>query len=57
MERNLTSDDIDEIIPAACEGKIDTLFADCDAEVFGRFNPAKKSVEVVDNRDPAVRSC
>ena len=42
-DRILASEDIDEILPAACEGKIDTLFVNCDAEVFGRFNSNRQN--------------
>ena len=52
-DRVLASEDIDEILPASHEGKIDTLFVNCDAEVFGRFNSDNKTIEVVDSRDPA----
>jgi hypothetical protein len=51
--RILASEDIDEILPAAYDGKIDTLFVNGDAEVFGRFNPDNKTIEVIDSREPA----
>jgi hypothetical protein len=52
-DRILASEDIDEILPAAYDGKIDTLFVNADAEVFGCFNSKDNSIEVVDSRDPA----
>jgi hypothetical protein len=51
--RNLTSEDIEEFLPAAYDGKIDTLFVNADAEVFGCFNSKDGSIEFVDSRDPA----
>lgn len=52
-DRILASEDIDEILPAAYEGRIDTLFVNGDAEVFGRFNSKNETIEVVDSREPA----
>jgi hypothetical protein len=52
-DRTLASEDINEILPAAYEGKIDTLFVNCDAEVFGRYISDHKTIEVVESRDPA----
>jgi hypothetical protein len=54
VDRHLASDDIEEILPAAHESKIDTLFVDRSAEIFGRFDPAKKTIDIVSERDPAL---
>jgi hypothetical protein len=53
VDRTLVSDDAHAIIAAACDGKIDTLLMDCSAEAFGRFDPVRKSIDVVDQRTPA----
>jgi hypothetical protein len=50
----LASDDIEEIIPAAHEGRIDLLLVDYRAEKFGRFDANTKCVEFTDQRDPAL---
>jgi hypothetical protein len=52
VERILTSDDVEEIVSAAYEGKIDTLFVDCSARLFGRYDLEKKSVDITDDRAP-----
>jgi hypothetical protein len=50
--RNRTSDAADEIVPAAYEGRVDTLFVDCEAEVPGRYDPATRSLSVDDDGLP-----
>ena len=37
-----------QVLPAASEGKIDTLFVDCNKPICGRFDPASGGVEVQD---------
>ncbi|HVT30561.1 MAG TPA: hypothetical protein VHE81_21305, partial [Lacipirellulaceae bacterium] len=54
LHNQLASDRIEEIVPAAHEGKVDTLFVDCKAEIFGRFDPQSKRVDISSNRDPAL---
>ncbi len=54
VDRHLASDKVEEILPAAHEGKIDTLFVDCSAEIFGRFDPASRAIDVVNERDAAL---
>jgi hypothetical protein len=54
LNRIRTSEDVDEIIPASYEGRIDTLFFDNSAELFGRYDCEKKSVEIVQERDPML---
>ncbi len=52
LDRNRTSDDTEEIISAAHEGKIDTVFVDSSTELFGGYDPEKKSIEILPKRDP-----
>ncbi|MDP4284311.1 MAG: hypothetical protein Q8891_07805 [Bacteroidota bacterium] len=41
-----TGNSIDEIVPAAIHGKIDTLFMLKDQDVFGVYNPVNNKVEI-----------
>lgn len=43
-ETDRTSSDISEIVPAALEGKIDALFLENKADIFGIYNPNKNEV-------------
>jgi hypothetical protein len=54
VERKLASDDMEEIIPAVHEGKVDSLFVDCDAKVCGRYDPGARSVEIIDEYEPTL---
>lgn len=40
------SDKIEDIIPAAFDGKIDTLFLENRADIFGIYNPATREVKI-----------
>jgi hypothetical protein len=53
-DTNLASDDIEEIILAADEGRIDLLLVDHRAEKFGRFDANTKCIEFTDQPDPAL---
>lgn len=53
-ERLLTSENMEEIIPAAHQGKVDTLLVDPRAEVFGRFDENTRRLEVVRGCVPAL---
>lgn len=45
-----TSDRIDEIIPAACSGDLDSLLVEPTAEAWGRYDPVTERLEVHDTR-------
>ncbi len=44
-----TSVDLNEIIPAAMSGKVDTLFLDRDAQVWGIYDPGAGKVNIQEN--------
>lgn len=44
--------DINEIIPACIQGKIDTLFLDNKTEIFGTFDPATQQINVQEEHLP-----
>jgi hypothetical protein len=44
-----TSSDIKEILPAALQGKIDTLFVRKDQDIFGVYDAIKHHVEIREN--------
>ncbi|MDZ7706217.1 MAG: hypothetical protein U5L04_17260 [Trueperaceae bacterium] len=46
----LASEDIRQIIPAAADGQIDTLFVALGERVFGRYNSQSRSLEIHDER-------
>ena len=46
---NRTSSDINEVLPAAFLGKIDTLFIEKDKDVFGIYDATKHKVEIREN--------
>ncbi len=52
LDRNRTSEDTEEIISAAHEGKIDSLFVDISAELYGRYDPERNTIETSSKRDP-----
>jgi hypothetical protein len=41
-----TSTDIEEIVPAALEGKIEALFLQNRSDIFGIYDPASREVEI-----------
>jgi len=43
---NKASSELKEVVPAAFQGRISTLFITLGAQVWGRFNPSTNSVEV-----------
>jgi hypothetical protein len=53
-DTSLASDDIKTIVPAAHQGRIDTLFADHRAEEFGRYCPEGNCIEMTSQRDPTL---
>lgn len=46
-----TSSDINELFIAAFEGKVDTLFLENKADIFGIYNPSTRKVKVEDVRN------
>jgi hypothetical protein len=42
----------DDMVAAALSGKIDTLFLDMDADVYGIYDAAKNKVELADGQKP-----
>lgn len=46
---NRTSSDINEVLPAAFQGKIDTLFIENGKDIFGVYDDKKHKVEVREN--------
>ena len=53
-DTSLASGDIEKIVIAAHQGRIDTLFADYRAETFGRYYPERDCIEIVSQRDPTL---
>jgi len=53
-DTNRASDDVEKVVPAAYQGRIDTLLVDYRAEKFGRFDPEKNRVEFISEPDPAM---
>jgi hypothetical protein len=51
-----TSTDIKEVIPAAIAGRVDTLFLDQEAEVWGVFDPRTAEVRVHEGQNPSNTS-
>ncbi len=43
-----TSSDINEILPAALEGNVDTLFLENRADIFGIYNPSTQEINIQD---------
>jgi hypothetical protein len=54
IDTNLASDAIETILPAAHQGRIDTLFVDHAAEEFGCFHPETNWIEFTNQRDPVL---
>lgn len=48
--RQLASDDIRELIPAAVFGRVDTLFVEIDAHRWGRYDEENNAVELHEDR-------
>ena len=48
---NRTSSDINEILPSALQGKIDTLFIENGKDIFGIYDEVKDKVEVRENAE------
>lgn len=54
-DKGKASSDIREIIPAAIQGKVDTLFIEKNSEVFGVYNPLSGELSLEeDHHDPNV---
>jgi hypothetical protein len=45
-----SSSEISEILPAAFEGKVDTLFLDKRADIFGIYNPSTQEIKIRDSQ-------
>jgi hypothetical protein len=45
--------DLEDVLRAAVDGRIDTLFADVSRQRWGRFDAGSRNVEVHDDRQPA----
>ncbi len=52
LNEGKASTNINDILIAAKNGKVDNLFIDKDKRLWGRFNPENFSVEVVDDQEP-----
>ena len=48
-----TSSDIERVLPAAMEGKIDTLFVQNKAEMWGIYDPEKRHVRIDQEQTPS----
>lgn len=48
---NRTSSDIKEVLPAALQGKIDTLFVRKDKDIFGIYDAVKHHVEIREDQE------
>ena len=46
------STDLEEVLLAAADGRVDTLFCDTAVQRWGRFDPATRSLEVHGKREP-----
>lgn len=46
-----TSNDIEEIVNATFDGKVDTLFLEKNANIFGVYNPSKRTVKIDETHD------
>jgi hypothetical protein len=46
------STDLEEVLLAAADGRVDTLFCDTTVQRWGRFDPATRSLEVHGKREP-----
>lgn len=53
-DTNLASDDVEQVVPAAYQGRVDTLLVNYRAETFGRFHPERNWVEFVSEPDSAL---
>lgn len=51
-----TSYRLEEIVPAAVNGRVDTLFVQNRSDVFGRFDPASGKVEIEEEKEIANTS-
>jgi hypothetical protein len=47
-----TSDNVAEVVPACFQGKVESLFVDCGAQQWGRFDPDTQRVELHDTAQP-----
>ena len=52
-----TSNDVRHIVPAACQGQVETLFVDPLMQLWGRFEPAMREAEVGVREKPATTTC
>ncbi|MDV7397998.1 hypothetical protein RZS08_41740, partial [Arthrospira platensis SPKY1] len=50
---NRTASDIHEIMPAALEGKVDTLFIENRTDIWGVYDPASDTVRLQEQDEPA----
>jgi hypothetical protein len=46
------SSDLEDVLLAAVDGRVDTLFADVTRQRWGRFDPGSRTVEVHEDRQP-----
>jgi len=53
-DTNLASDDVEKVVLAAYEGRIDTLLVDYRGEEFGRFHPERNRIEFISEPDRAL---
>jgi hypothetical protein len=53
-DTNLASNEVEQVVPAAYQGRVDTLLVDYRAETFGRFHPERSWIEFVSEPDPAL---
>jgi hypothetical protein len=53
-DTNLTSNEVEKIIPAAYRGQVDTLLVDYRGEEFGRYSPERNWIEFVSAPDAAL---
>ncbi|MEX2307269.1 MAG: hypothetical protein WD738_06730 [Pirellulales bacterium] len=53
-DTNLAVDDVEKVVPAACQGRVDTLLVNYRAEKFGRFNTERNRIEFISEEDPTM---
>jgi hypothetical protein len=47
-------DDVEKVVLAAFQGRVDTLLVDYRAGKFGRFDPQRNRIEFVNEEDPTM---
>jgi hypothetical protein len=53
-DTNLAVDDVEKVVLAAFQGRVDTLLVDYRAGKFGRFDPQRNRIEFVNEEDPTM---